>query len=878
MRITLALALLLCFASRLWGANGEVSRVLRTFDFEERRLGNVEDLPMHWEKVQGPGLPYYVNGRLSKERVRNGEYSFRFELDGGSLIYRYGPSLIPVTRGAHYRIEGFCQTTVLPNARARITAYLVDQDGHQLSDSVRHSDLYAARSENEGWKKLDIDLAADRPQAAWLVLELELLQASQYAGNSLGQRTLHTQDIHGSAWFDDITVSQVPQVLLQTRRPGNVFGPGDTPQVVIQISDSFTRDLAAQLVIKDADGKLVYQRSGALDLSNDPQQSAQKQSILPLPAQRPGWYQASVVMTSGGRMLDSRSLDFIILPPGLSTTAADARFGINATELPFAGWSELPEILPLLSAGRVKLAVWTAQGDVDQIDAAGFDALLEHLHSRGITPTACLLDVPPTLAQSAGGKSWDRLLRAGPEQWRPQLAFLVSRHAGQLDRWQLGADGSDAFVADPKMRQVYAMFYRELSALLQNPDLAMPWPAWYELQGELPATVALSVPTAVLPAQLPLYMQDISRHKGHNLSLSLELLDRERYGRLTQIRDLAQRVIYALSADATRIDFALPFSVREEEGQIIKQPRELLMIIRTLTATLAGTTFKGRVPIADGVDAFLFDRDGHGVLALWSRGNSTGVKQLALNLGTQPAMVDLWGNVTPLLRNSRDKLQGKVQVSIGPMPVFLIDIDGPQAQLRASVAVDQPLLESSFKPHARRIRFVNSYPQAISGTLKIKAPAGWTISPPTISFNLNSGETLDRELTISFPYNSNAGARSVDCEFTLQNDPTPFVVPLELRLGLSDLGMQTIALRDGKNVIVQQMITNYGEAPINYSAFALFPGEARHERLVTNLGPGQVTMRKYLFSNVKILAGTTVRVGVKELDGVRILNDEVPVQ
>ena len=60
---------------------------------------------------------------------------------------------------------------------------------------------------------------------------------------------------------------------------------------------------------------------------------------------------------------------------------------------------------------------------------------------------------------------------------------------------------------------------------MDKPDLAMPWPAWYDLDGELPATVALSVPPEVLPSQLPLYMQDIRGHKGHNLSLSLQLLD-----------------------------------------------------------------------------------------------------------------------------------------------------------------------------------------------------------------------------------------------------------------------------------------------------------------------------------------------------------------
>src|SRR4051812_399229 len=96
----------------------DVKRVLRTFDFEERRLGNNEDLPMHWAKVDGPGLPHYVNGKLTSDSARGGQYSFRFDLNGGGLVYRYGPGLIRVQRGAHYRVEGYCRTVPLRNARA----------------------------------------------------------------------------------------------------------------------------------------------------------------------------------------------------------------------------------------------------------------------------------------------------------------------------------------------------------------------------------------------------------------------------------------------------------------------------------------------------------------------------------------------------------------------------------------------------------------------------------------------------------------------------------------------------------------------------------------------------------------------------------------
>src|SRR5437764_12481174 len=46
----------------------ELDRTLKTIDFEERRLGNPEELPMHWTKVEGVGMPHDVNGLLSTER------------------------------------------------------------------------------------------------------------------------------------------------------------------------------------------------------------------------------------------------------------------------------------------------------------------------------------------------------------------------------------------------------------------------------------------------------------------------------------------------------------------------------------------------------------------------------------------------------------------------------------------------------------------------------------------------------------------------------------------------------------------------------------------------------------------------------------------
>jgi hypothetical protein len=902
-------------ATRGLGAPEEVKRVVRTFDFEERRLGNHESLPMHWNKVEGPGMPHYVNGRLTTDLAHSGQYSFRLDLDGGSVAYRYAANRIHVMAGAHYRVEGLVKTTVLPHARARLSTYLADLDGHLLPGTTHHSEPYAAKAQDEDWHRIELELSVDDPKAAYLVLEMGLLQPSIYAEQTLGQRTLTVQDIRGTAWFDDITVSQVPRVTMATDQPANVFPRGTPIRLLVQIDDRFTDDLAAQIAVVDAEGKLVYQRSGTTELGQAQTISAgRKRLTVDVPELPAGYYRVALEMSSQGQVLGGQTLAIIQLADANPPVRPDGRLGFVATSLPFEGWEQLPQVLPMLSAGRVKLALWSRDGDISDLESAKFDTLLQKLAEQGIRPTACLLDLPPSVLKRIGAteiknsgvteilgadgnkkaadsvprtsSTWPLLLRANPKDWQPQLAMLIARHANHLDRWQIGEDGADVFVLDPNMRKVYSQVYAEFRKLVERPDVAMPWPAWYELDASAPSTIALSVPASVvLPQQVPLYLQDLSRDSGAatsksrpaDLSISLSWLDRDHYGRHEQLRDLAQRLIYVLSAGAERIDLPFPLKVRREQGAVMQEPTEELLVLRTIITTLGGATYRGRVPIADGVEAFLFDRAGQGILALWDRGAQSGVRELSVNLGASPSMIDLWGNVTPLAKIKGGK--DGVSLKIGRMPVFLVDVDGQLMQTRASVAFDRPLIESSFQPHTRKLRFTNAYRGGVSGSVRLKAPAGWLINPPTLAFTLNAGETFEKDVTIEIPYNSVAGPKAIDAQFSLQAEGSSnFTVPIIVTLGLSDVGMQTIALRDGNDIIVQQMITNYSDKPINYTAFAVIQGQARQERLVNGLPAGTTTLKRYKFSGVEIKSAARVRAGVKETEGTRILNDEVMVR
>jgi hypothetical protein len=857
----------------------DISRVVKLIDFEERRLGNREDLPMHWTKVEGDGLPVYVNGKLSDDLAHGGQWSFKFELNGGSLIYRYDPNEVRAKPGGHYRISCFVATTALPQARARLTAYFADADGHAIPGTTVHSPLFAATNENHRWHELSTELSADSPACAQIAVELELLQPSFYQTRTLGERTLFNQDIHGAAWFDDVCVAQVPRIVLSTGRPGNVFHRSDPLGLDLLVNDRFISDLAEQVFVKDAGGAVVYQHSAPLDPAKSTGMVATfREFPIPLPDLKPGWYDAALTLTSGTRIVEQDDLHIVRLADDETQDHPDRRFGIIATDLPNAGWDQLPELMPIMAAGRVKLALWSLTENIEHDNPGGFDALLDQLQKGGVTTTACLTGLPPDIADKLGTSSWTDLPDSDGKAWKPDLAYMVARHAGKLDRWQFGADAKAAEMAQSAdLRRVYQLLYSEIDKVVVNPDLAMPWPAWSELGKDLPVTVALSVPSDVLPDQLPLYIQNMSGLKGHNLSLSLNFLDRS-YGREVQIRDMAQRVVYALAGGATRIDLPLPFTIRRETDHVSDEPEESLVILRTLLTQLANAKFLGKLPGVGNVDALLFDRDGTGVVVLWNRDVEETPQRLALNLGAHPQRIDLWGNAKPLFA-ANDENSDSIVLEVGPMPVFLVDVDESSAEMRASVGIDQPLLESSFEPHTRHIHFTNPGNFTVSGAVKLAAPKGWTLQPSIFNFTLNPGEVFDHEITLAFPYNSFAGPKTITANFQMQGDrASTFSVPFNVILGLSDVGMRTIALRDNGDLVVQQLISNYGDKPIDYTAFVVYPGQPRQERLVTHLGPGRTLIKLYRFPGAEIIRNAKVRSGLREMEGTRILNDEVDVQ
>ena len=94
---------------------------------------------------------------------------------------------------------------------------------------------------------------------------------------------------------------------------------------------------------------------------------------------------------------------------------------------------------------------------------------------------------------------------------------------------------------------------------------------------------------------------------------------------------------------------------------------------------------QGRVPMAEGVEAFLFDRNGQGILVLWDRGRADGVQTAGAEPRRTGRSASICGGMSRRCCAGGAGRTTRCILSSGRCRRFLVDIDGAQAQLRASV-------------------------------------------------------------------------------------------------------------------------------------------------------------------------------------------------
>ena len=155
-------------------------RLVRVFDFEEQQT-NPGEVPQFWFRNQDmasrskPGFPNWNRGVLvyDEQLACDGHGCVRLPTQGGSSSLMLETGVLPIFADTDYRVFAHVRTDGLKFARAALIARFVDTQGNVIAGSERMSEPLQS---DQTWRQVTVDLTSADSRAAFIQLELVLLQ------------------------------------------------------------------------------------------------------------------------------------------------------------------------------------------------------------------------------------------------------------------------------------------------------------------------------------------------------------------------------------------------------------------------------------------------------------------------------------------------------------------------------------------------------------------------------------------------------------------------------------------------------------------------------------------------------------------------------
>jgi hypothetical protein len=158
------------------------------------------------------------------------------------------------------------------------------------------------------WKLCIAPLSDEFRGAAWVQIDLEILQPEQIGHAVLDRHQVWPQDFAGVAWFDQVTVVQLPKVTLRTNSPLNVIRAPERPRVSVLVRDLTGEAITGQLLLQDAAGRTV-------DTASQPKAGGSSSWEWEPVMRGYGWFRATLELRSGQGRVGATFVDFVWLPP-----------------------------------------------------------------------------------------------------------------------------------------------------------------------------------------------------------------------------------------------------------------------------------------------------------------------------------------------------------------------------------------------------------------------------------------------------------------------------------------------------------------------------------------------------------------------------------
>ncbi len=908
-------------------ANGErpraAQRIVKVFDFEEW-LTNALEVPEGWVRAQDdplvprirPGFPIWNLGKLDYEVAANGRGSVRLAIEGGSASLRLRPGVLPIFPMGQYSVRVLVKGEGLIDARPRLTVRALDSRGVPIPESERS---LVASTIHADWRPMEVVLPGLFPDAAYLQIDLEVVQPCEFQAEALPGHRVWPQDFEGTAWFDDVVVMQAPQLALRTTSPLEVVARPASPVLSVTLRDLAAQDMRAEVRVYDARRRLVDSMERLITSGRTAWEWQPALAEL-------GWYRAVVTISAEGSLVSSETCDFVWVDeprqparayesgPAFTGVQTDATsrawrpFGVELSTLPPAEPADLATALHDLGVRSATLPVWetAVQAETFPARVERLRELASSLRTAWIDARFSLATLPRPLARSLRLDPGDifEAFDAEPAAWEPFLLGALDLLGTTAGRWQLGSAGTTRSFQQADLAAAVAKARSALAGMVPGIELTLGWradlsPAAARASGadslriELPAWMPTPPFEAVLaPWQEP---------GGPTPEFVLAPLDPAQFSERDIAADLARRTA-ELWAQATRdaprdgpprfgVAIADPWRIEPGERPTI-HPTVAAAAWRALADRLDGRVLAADWPIIQGVRCLVFTAPLHapnrgGLIIAWRESAAPEDAVLVATLGEDALTVyDLFGNAD--LReptSSEDGARLEQRVRLTDEPIFIEGVDTDLVMFLNSIALNPPQIQATAGEHEHAVTVRNPWDMPITGRIIVTEPAGydpatqardrsWEITPRSTAFDLAPGASVEIPLVISFARSTEAGPKSYVFDIQLVADRDYGWVRARSFVELTwndvwlDLAYRVPPGGAEGDLIIEAVVTNTGDTPRALEAIAIAPGMPRVRSSIGTLQPGQSVIRRFPFPDAaRSLAGQRVVVSLSEPDG-----------
>lgn len=852
-------------------------REVARFGFEEQET-NPSLVPRNWFRdqddpggVRRRGFPSWNEAALvyDAQAARQGVGAVSLPTRGGSTALLLGPGVVPVFPGTDYRVRASVRTRGLTHAAAAVSARFLDASGRPVAGTLVRS--AAVRSERE-WADLLVDIPGLSEQAAWLQLELLLLQPEQVGGGS-GPFHVWQEDHTGLAIFDEVVVTQLPRVELDSPDPVNVFPASLKPSLRAMVRDLAGESLTLVLTARDIDGVVVdrLEKSGLSGTT-----SLVWQPTLP----SMGWYRVDLSILGPSGEVGAAETTLLWLDTAPDSHHESARFGVclGADELRLP--DRVPAVVAHAGGGVVTLPAW--DGSLTPADAPArakaLASLVGELMVGWQEVTVSLPLVPDQLSRELRIDStgiWD-VLNQSDSSWKTYAEPYFDELGSRVSKWQIGDQDQGRLFWRPALSAEIATVRTVLSAKMPRPAIVIPggidadWASAPPGDDHRAVSFALRVRPDADPEGLRQWAAgwagSWASQTTPDATLAFEIGPEGAHPPRQSCAALARRVISAWAglgggpaADAVDLRVQSPWEVSRDARPRLR-PRAELGVWRHLVRRLGGRRPIGEFPVAPGVVCYMLapvgESEGPGALVLWNEWAPPDRAVLHEFLGDASLqVVDIFGATRPA---PTPEGRGRVTLPVTDEPLFIEGVDIELARLLAAVSIDPAFLENNHEDNERAIVITNPWNVGITGRVTVLEPGGfsgdkrdrsWRVSPRTQTFAAGPLQAVRVPITVGFSLGEEASSK----EFVLELDVSAgrsyekVLVRRTVEIGSTTFGLDVGYRVAGEDLLVEARVRNKSAAPLDLGLTGFAPGQPRTTASVSELPAGKQAVRVFTF-------------------------------